>query len=338
MDDNTKRLYELTDLITPMAIRVAATLRLADRIAAGTTTLPELAADVDADPDALGRLLRYLAARGVFAEPEPGRFALTSSAEPLRDDHPDQIRTPLDLTGAMGRAALASSTLLDVVRTGKPGYPMVHGRDFWADLASDPGLTASFDATMTGSLAWRAPWPTAQDWSETQHVVDVGGGTATLLIALLQAHPHLQGTLVELPATATAAKQALAEAGLSGRCDVVAGSFFDPLPPDADVYLLNSIVHNWNDTDATAILRRCAQAAGPKGRVLLGERITTADQDQQTFTYSTYLDLSMLILFSGRERTLEDFAALTNTAGLKITSVTAAESELENSLIDCTVL
>ncbi|MGH3982329.1 MAG: methyltransferase family protein [Pseudonocardiaceae bacterium] len=121
MDEDVERLYGLADLITPMAIRVAATLRLADRIAAGTTTLTELAAD-DADPDALGRLLRYLAARDVFAEPEPGRFALTGSAEPLRDDHPGQVRGWLDLTGAIGHADLAFAALLDVVRTGKPGH------------------------------------------------------------------------------------------------------------------------------------------------------------------------------------------------------------------------
>ncbi len=333
MDDEVEKLYGLSDLITPMAIRVAATLRLADRIAAGTTTPTELAADVDVDPDALGRLLRYLAARGVFAEPEPGRFALTGSAEPLRDDHPDQIRARLDLTSALGRADLAFGALLDVVRTGKPGYPMVHGRGFWADLAGDPGLTASFDAVMAKDQVLWAPWLAAQDWSGTHHVVDVGGGIGTLLIVLLQAQPHLRGTLVELPATAAAAERALAEAGLSGRCDVVAGSFFDRLPAGADVYLLSSIVHDWNDTDTTAILRRCAQAAGPDGRVLLGELVATGDEDRQAFTK---MDLCMLVYLGGRERTLEDFAALAGAAGLAITSVTPAE--WGNSLIDCTVL
>lgn len=332
MDEDVEKLYGLADLITPMAIRVAATLRVADRIAAGTTTLTELAAEADADPDALGRLLRYLAARDVFAEPEPGRFALTSSAEPLRDDHPGQARGWLDITGAIGHADLAFAALLYVVRTGKPGHAMVHGRDFWADLASDPELTASFDALMAGNREWSAPWLTAQDWSATKHVVDVGGGTGALLITLLQAHPHLRGTLVELPATAAAAEQALAEAGLSRRCDVVAGSFFGPLPTGADIYLLSSIVHDWNDTDATAILRRCAQAAGPGGRVLLGELVATGDEDRQIFTY---MDLRMLVYLGGRERTLEDFTALADAAGLTITSVTP--TEWGNSLIDCTV-
>ncbi|MGH3976740.1 MAG: methyltransferase, partial [Pseudonocardiaceae bacterium] len=146
------------------------------------------------------------------------------------------------------------------------------------------------------------------------------------------AHPHLRGTLVDQPATAAAAERALAAEGLSTRCDVVAGSFFDPLPAGADVYLLTSIVHDWNDTDATAILRRCAQAAGPGGRVLLGELVGTGDEDRKLFTQ---MDLCMLVYLGGRERTREEFAALTEAAGLTITSVT--RSEHEYSLIDCTV-
>ncbi len=332
MGDDVEMLTGLADLITPMALRVAATLRVADRIAAGTTTLNELAAEIDADPDALARLLRYLAARGVFAEPEPGRFALTGCAEPLRDDHPGQTRAWLDLAGPIGRADLAFGALLDVVRTGKPGYPMVHGRGFWADHAGDPGLSVSFDALMAANVARWAPSLTAQDWGGTRHVVDVGGGTGALLIALLQAHPHLRGTLVDLPPTATSAERAVVEAGLSTRCDIIAGSFFDPLPAGADVYLLTSIVHDWNDTDAIAILRQCAQAAGSDGRILLGELVATGDEDRQIFTQ---MDLRMLVYLGGRERTLEGFTALTQAAGLKITSVTPAEW---GSLIDCTVL
>lgn len=118
--EQDQALYGLIDLISPMAVRVAATLRLADRIAAGTSALPELAAEVGADPDALGRLLHYLAARGVFAGPEPGRFALTGSAEPLRDDHPDRLRSWLDLTGAVGRADLAFGALLSPPRSPAP--------------------------------------------------------------------------------------------------------------------------------------------------------------------------------------------------------------------------
>lgn len=331
-EGDVETLHGLTDLITPMAVRVAATLGLADRIAAGSTTPAEIAADVEAEPDALGRLLRYLAARGVFAEPEPGRFALTPAAEALRDDHPDGMRAWLDLNGAIGRADLAFTALLDVVRTGEPGYPVVHGRDFWTDLAADPGLTASFDALMAGHGVWTAPAFTDQDWSGASHVVDVGGGTGALLISLLRAQPHLRATLVDLPATAAAAERELAAAGLARRCDVVAGSFFDPLPAGADVYVLSSIVHDWGDTDAAAILRRCAQAAGRGGRVLLGELVATGEEDRHTFTH---MDLRMLVYLGGRERTLEDFRKLTGAAGLTITSVGPAA--WGSSLIDCLV-
>jgi hypothetical protein len=332
VDEDVARLYGLADLITPIALRVAATLRVADRIAAGTGQLTELAANVDADPDALGRLLRFLVARGLFAEPEPGRFALTDSVAPLCDGHPEQVRSWLDLTGALGRADLAFGSLLEVVRTGKPGYPMVYGRGLWEDLADDPELTASFDALMARNRSKWDPWLAAQDWSEAKHVVDVGGGNGALLISLLRAQPHLRATLVDQPTTVAAAKQALAEAGSSARCEVVTGSFFDPLPAGADTYLLSSIVHDWSDADAAVILRRCAQAAGPGGRVLLSELVPTGNEDRQLFTG---LDLRMLVYFGGRERNLEDFEALTDAAGLTITSI--IPSEWGSSLINCTV-
>lgn len=322
----------LTDLITPMAMRVVATLRIADRIAAGTTALADLAAETGTDRDALGRVLRYLAARDVFAEPEPGRFALTPAAEPLRDGHPDSVRGWLDLTGAVGRADLGFGALLDVVRTGQPGHALVHGRDFWDDLAADPALTASFDALMAGNRQWTAPTLAALDWSATAHVVDVGGGDGTLIIALLRAHPHLRGTVLDLPATAATAERAVADAGLADRCDVVVGSFFDPLPPGADVYLLSSIVHDWSDADATTILRRCAAAAGPGARVLLSELVATGAEDRQDFTH---MDLRMLVYLGGRERTRDDFAVLTVAAGLEITAV--RPTEWGNSILECVV-
>lgn len=153
-----------------MAIRVAATLRLADRIAAGTTTLTALAAAA-ADPDAPGRLLRYLAARDVFTEPEPGRFALTgwrncsAMAIPTRSAPGSTSPAP---------SAAPMSLLLHCWTWCAPASrvtPIVHGLDFWADLASDPGLTASFDALMARNSALWAPWLAAQDWSGTQHAV-----------------------------------------------------------------------------------------------------------------------------------------------------------------------
>ncbi|PZG20525.1 methyltransferase, partial [Nonomuraea aridisoli] len=260
--DAMRTLLAAADLVTPMALRVAATLRLADHIADGKGEAAALAAAAGADEAALTRLLRYLVARGVFSEPAPGRFGLSPAAEQLRDGGPGRLRDWLDLTGPIGRADLAFGALLDVVRTGEPGYPMTHGRGFWDDLAADPALAASYDALMGGKRDWAATALAGLDWRRSRHVVDVGGGNGTLLSCVLAAHPHLRGTVVDRPSSAEAAGAVLAAAGVADRCDFRAGDFFEPLPVrGADTYLLSSIVHDWDDRRAVAILRRCAEAA-----------------------------------------------------------------------------
>ncbi|GAA4092575.1 methyltransferase [Actinomadura miaoliensis] len=297
-----------------MAIRVAATLRIADHIAAGRRTVPELARAAGADADALERLLRFLVAKGVFGRDDSGRHHLTDLGEPLLDDHPAHLREMLDIEGAVGRAELSFVELLHSVRTGEAAYPAHFGRPFWEDMAAEPGRAASFDARMAADLARRAPGIVAgYDWGSLGHVVDVGGGDGSLLIALLTAHPSLRGSVVDLPDTAEAARKALAAAGLADRADAVPGSFFDPLPPGAGGYLLSSILHNWGDEAARAILRRCAEAAGPHGAVLVVEALG-ADGESPPPT----LDLRMLAYYGGRERGLSELGALAADAGLVV--------------------
>ncbi|GGS80335.1 methyltransferase [Klebsiella pneumoniae subsp. pneumoniae] len=324
------------DLATPMAVRVAATLRLADRIAAGTDSAAALAAAAGADEAALTRLLRYLVARDIFREPSPGRFALSPAAELLRGDRPERLRDWLDLTGPIGRADLAFGSLLDVVLTGRPGYPMIHGRGFWDDLAGRPELAAAYDALMGGKRDWAATTLAALDWSRSRHVVDVGGGNGTLLSCVLAAHRHLRGTVVDRPSSAEAAGAVLASAGVADRCEFRAGDFFEPLPvKGADTYLLSSIVHDWDDSSAVAILRRCAEAAGPGGRILLCELMAGGGRDQRAVTQ---MDLCMLVYFGGRERTGDEFAALAERAGLELRTVTPLPPhDWGNSLIECVV-
>lgn len=323
----------LTDMVTPMAMRVAATLRLADLIEGGLSTADELAADAGADPASVRRLLHYLAVRGVFTEVSPGEFGLNETARWLLDDHPDRVRAWLDLSGAIGHADCALSGLLHSIRTGEAAYPRLHGRSFWEALAAEPEYTRSFDALMsTGRASSTFPALLAVDWSDTKHVVDVGGGNGALLIELLRAHPHLRGTVVDLADTAATARRELAAAGLDDRGDTRVGSFFDPLPTDGDAYVLSSILHDWNDVDALRILRRCAEAAGPGNRVLIGDLVATGEEDQRMFTH---MDLRMLAYFGGRERTTEDFATLTASAGLAIERV--ADADGGKSVVQCVV-
>jgi hypothetical protein len=300
-----------------MALRVAATLRIADHIAAGVRTAPELAEAVDADADALERLMRYLAARGVLTRDESGSYALTARGEPLRDDHPAGMRAMLDIHGAVGRVELAFVQLLHSIRTGEAAYPVQFGRSFWDDLAADPARAESFDAWMSANVPARAPdVVAAYDWGSLGHVVDVGGGDGSLLIALLTEFPALRGTVLDQPDTADTARKAVAAAGLADRAEVVGGSFFDPLPPGAGGYVLSWIIHDWNDTAARAILRRCAEAAGTDGSVFVIE--TTGSDGESTHTG---MDLRMLVHCGGKERRLAEVTALAADAGLRFVAV-----------------
>lgn len=310
-------LWALADLVTPMAVRVAATLRIADHIAGGRRTAPALAEAVNADSDALDRLLRHLTTAGALRRDGSGQYALTARGDALRDDHPRGLRAALDLEGAVGRADLSFVQLLHSVRTGEPAYPRQFGRSFWDNLAADAALSASFDAQMGVDVAADAPAiVSAYDWAALGHVVDVGGGNGALLIAMLRAHPALRGTVVDLPGAAEAAQRALTAAGFAGRSDVVSGSFFDPLPPGAGGYVLSAILHDWDDEAARAILRRCAEAAGTGGAVFVVEKIGADGESLRTG-----MDLRVLVYFGGRERGVAALTALAAAAGLSVAAV-----------------
>jgi hypothetical protein len=309
----------LMDLVTPMALRVAATLRLADFMPDdGTgegTALGDLAERAGAEPEALARMLRHLVQHGVFTEPRPGQFAANQTAALLRTGQPGAVW--LDLDGFGGRMDLAFTGLAHTVRTGQPAWEQVFGQPFWDWLDANPAISASFDATMAMD-AGNAPVAGGYDWTAMRHVADIGGGTGTLIAEVLRRNPQLRGTLADLPETAARARQYLAGLGLGGRCQVIGQSFFDPLPAGADAYLLNRVIHDWDDTAATAILRRCAEAAGSTGRVLVIESHAAPGGDPAAFAE---MNLRMLVLAGGRERTIDDYSALAAGAGLQVSAV-----------------
>ena len=305
-------------------MRVAATLRLADLVGDGGSGLDDLAAHADADPDALGCLLRFLVARGVFEERAPGVFAVNDAARWLREDHPGRLRRWLDLEGAGGAMDRAYAGLLGTVRSGKAAYPILSGRGWWEDLAADPRLAASFASLMEAHSSELADEVVAgYPWAEISLVVDVGGGTGTLLARILSSHPQLRGILVDLTSGSPEAARVLQDAGVADRCQPVVADFFGPLPAGADIYLLRNIIHDWPDEQATVILRRCAQAARGHGRILVVERVITRDGDQKELTG---MDLRMLLLFGSRERPLEEFNALARAAGMRLVSTRATPS------------
>lgn len=313
-------LWAAADLLTPVAIRVAATLRIADHIAAGARSTAALADAVGADQDALGRVLRHLVTANVLTRTSLDTFGLADLGERLREDHPDGIRRWLDLDGAIGRADTCFVHLLHTVRTGEPAYPRQFGRGFWDDLAANPELSASFDSLMGARLAADAPaLAGAYPWGALGHLVDVGGGNGALLIAILRANPGLRGTVLDLPGAVTRADLAIEEAGLTDRADTVAGSAFDALPEGAGGYLVSSVLHDWPDEDAARILGRCAEAAGRTGTVLV---IEEAADDIEGGTRDTIGDLTMLTYVRGRNRTLGELRDLAGSVGLAPGTVT----------------
>ena len=304
-------LWGLSDLCTPWCVHVAATLRIADHMAAGITEIGELAAASGSDTDSLHRVLRHLVEHGLFEEPAPGQFALNEPARGLLDS---RLRLGLDLDGFGGRMAHAWGSLLPAVRTGAPAYHEVFGRPFWEDLQNHPDIAASFDALM-GPAGHGAPDPEvlfAGGWESVRTVVDVGGGTGSLLAAILRARPNVRGTLVDLPPTVARSDAIFQAAGVADRVTTVGQSFFDPLPASADLYLLKSVLSDWPDREALAILRRCAEAARPAGRVVVLNGVLPDEGGGPSPA------LLMMVLVGGRDRSLAEFRDLARAAGLEV--------------------
>lgn len=294
-----------------MSVRVAATLGLAELAGSAGATAAELASATGTAAQPLRRLLDHLVTVGVFDhDPETGRFRPTELGAQMREDAPEGIKPLLDINCAGGRAELGFVELLGTVTTGTPGYVQRYGRDFWTDLDERPELRRSFDAQMN----WRFRAQATQiaeryDWSRFCEIVDVGGGDGTVLAAILNAHPDVRGRVLDLAPTATAATERFVAAGLVERASAVSGSFFDPLPPGADAYLLSDVLHDWDDDHARAILAGCRRAATPDGTVVVVEPVRGQGA-------GTAIDLFMLMCFGGRERTVDELAELASGCGL----------------------
>jgi SAM-dependent methyltransferase len=316
-NDANARLDQLVDLATPLGIRAVVNLRVPDQIAAGVHQLDDLAKACDADAATLARLLRYLAHKGVFVETAPGEFDLTDVGRLLSDRTGGGRGAYLDLDSLGARTDLALLGLPHAIRTGEPSFATVHGRDYWADLDARPEERTYFDELMRSQQLLTAPEVASlYPWSGVGSVTDVGGGSGGLLAELLVAHPHLRGTLVDRPEPVATAAARFAERGVADRAEGVVGNFFDPLPTGADVYVVSRALTDWSDENATAILRRCAEAAGAEGRVLVVEVLPTEPFVPHLSSY----DLTMLVSVGGRERGLDDHLVLAAGAGLELSA------------------
>jgi O-methyltransferase domain/Dimerisation domain len=304
------------------AVYVAAELGIADLLADGPLSSDELARRTGTHQPSLYRVLRLLAALGVFAQDDSATFSLTVVGDRLRTDAPAGLRSWATFLDAID-AVRGFEHILDTVRTGRSGFEVAHRTALFEWLDRHPEKSAEFDAAMSERTAAFAPSvATGHDFSDTRTVVDLGGGHGTLLLEILRRHPHLEGVLFELPAVANRARAEIEKADVADRCEVIAGNFFRRFPEGGDCYILANVLHDWNDSEATAILTNCRRAMGKHGSVLIVERrIPQTDGDPIPALLS---DINMLVITGGRERTDDEYAQLLEAAGLRLAGITPA--------------
>ena len=306
------------------AIYVAAKLELADKLASGPKTISELARATNTHADSLFRMLRALASVGIFRLNEAEKFELTSLAEGLRKDVPGSQWAMAVMMGEEHYRAYGE--LMYSVRTGRAAFEHVYGLPVFEYLGTKPQQAALFDAAMTSIHGQETgQMAAAYDWASLDVLADIGGGNGTTLIGLLQANPSLQGILFDLPHVVDRARSAVEKAGLGQRCLLTGGSFFESVPAGADAYLLRHIIHDWDDSRAITILSNCRKQLRDGGRVLIVESVITPGNEP---AFAKWLDLTMLTIPEGRERTEAQYEQLLSAAGLKLTRVVPTAGEI----------
>jgi O-methyltransferase len=285
------------------ALGIVTDLGVADALAGGARPVADVADEVGANADSLQRFLRALASDGVFAEIEPGVFRNTDASELLRRD--GSWRDFAHLFGGPWYRAVGGAE----TETGEATFPRTFGTDFWTWLAEHPGERASFDRAMAEGKERRVERLSGVEWRGDETVVDVGGGNGSLLVELRRRQRGLHGIVFDLPET-DRDEAALGQEG----CQFVAGSFFESVPA-GDVYVLGTVLHDWDDEHAAAILRTIRDSAALHARVLIIDAVLQPGNEPHG---AKWLDLLMLVLAGGRERTEPEWRALVEGAGLRV--------------------
>jgi SAM-dependent methyltransferase len=296
------------------AVYLAAELGIADLLTAGPRTAAALARATRTDKAALYRVLRLLAALGVLTEPEPGSFGLTVLGDRLRTDVPASMRSWAMLADTVGFGA--HEPILEAARTGRTGTEIAYGMTTMQRVRADAQRAARFDAAMSErTAAFALGLAASYDFSGMRVIADIGGGQGTLLAAIVRRHRQLRGILFDVADVAHRAGSVLREAGVAGRCEIIAGDFFSGVPEGADGYILANVLHDWDDDNAVRILTACRRAMRPGGRVLIAERLIPDNPSDAVPVLLS--DLNMLLLSGGQERTSTEYGTLLAAAGLR---------------------
>ncbi len=299
---------------------VAAKLGIADALVAGPLTVDEIAARVGAHAPALKRVLRGLASLGIFASDPHGRFRLTRLSQTLRSDHPESLRDfVLMLVDDYNWTAWGS--LEYAVRSGGSAFEHVHGAPAFAWLRQYPDKEKMFSASMASlSVMENAAVSRAYAFGKLQRVVDVGGAHGHLLVAILRSYVKVRGVLFDQPAVIEEAARAgfVTAADVSGRCEKQGGDFFEAVPAGADAYVLKYILHDWDDERSIRILENCRRAMPAEGRVLVIDHVVSPGN---RFDWGKLVDINMMVMLGGQERTKDEFRQLFTHAGLRVRRV-----------------
>jgi SAM-dependent methyltransferase len=295
------------------ALRVIVELGIPDLLAVGERSVDDLAAATQSNADALYRLVRLLASESVLKEARPRHFALTEVGAVLRSDRPG----PGDFIRMINTEPyLAFEQLLHSVRTGMPAFDKVFGSPRFDWLSAHHEQAALFQRAMVAlSQGSNEAVAEAYDFGPFTRVVDVGGGHGQLLSAILSRNPQLSGVLFDLPSGVAAARQG-AGGGLP-RTEFIAGDFFDGVPA-GDVYVIKKVIHDWEDGHAEAILENCRKAMAPSGKVLVAETLVPLGNEPNQIKS---VDVVMLAVTGGLERTEIQYASLFDAAGLRLERV-----------------
>lgn len=311
-------------------VHVLAELGVAELLADGPRTVTDIAERTGTHAPSLYRLLRCAATVGIFTEDPPETFGLTSLADGLRADHPDSV-LPLVRYSNLEIVRRPFDNILHSVRTGEPAFGRTFDMEFYEYLDSHPAVGRFFEHFMRGWSRQLAIEELPRFRLERfASIADIGGGDGYFLAQILRRHPAMTGCLLDLPSVVAQAERVLAEHGVADRVTVVGGDFFTtPLPAGCDAYLLKAVLHNWSDEKAVALLRRVRAVIGDTGASLLVVEPVIGPPNR--WDYGKFLDIDMLLIFGGRERTLDEWRELFDAGGFELLNAPAHHW----SLLEC---
>jgi hypothetical protein len=299
-------------------IYVAAKLGIADLLAAGPKSAEALADTTHTKAPALFRVLRALSSIGIF-ERQGDLFALAPLGELLRSDRPDSLRAAATLFNEEPYRAHAE--LLNTVRTGETAFNRLYGMGHFEYLETHPEAAETFNSAMVQmTRRLNDDITRLYDFAEGELVVDVGGGYGRLVAGILAANLGVQGAVFDLASAVAGAPALMQAAGVADRCEVIVGDMFDNMPISADVYVLKSVIHDWDDERCETILRNIRKSIRPDGKLLLVERLI---DDGNEPCWGKFVDLVMLVVSGGRERTVAEYTSMYAASGFKLTRTIA---------------